>query len=160
MGFRLALLIVLLCACARDATHELALGAHLPDVHTMSLDRRPASLVSLTQGRASLVALWATWCKSCAKELDDLDRLQVEVGERALVVGVAVGEPHQRVTEYLRPRHLAYAQLVDEEFALADALGTKRVPTTLVFGRDGTLRVSVGSLDPVALAALRTAMAE
>jgi len=106
------------------------------------------------------VALWATWCASCAHELGELDRLQGRVGKDALVIGVAVGEPFARVADYLRPRHLAYAQLVDEEFKLSDALGTKRVPTTLVVDRQGALRYAGGALDPAALAALRQAIAE
>ena len=161
MGFRLTLLIaLLLAACAPAAAPGPALGAPLPEVATVGLDRQPASLVGLTRGRVALVALWATWCPTCAKELDALDRLQGEVGPGALVVGVAVGEPYDKVARYLEPRRLAYAQLVDEEFKLADALGTNRVPTTLVVGKNGTLRYAGGSLDRHALDALRQALAE
>jgi thiol-disulfide isomerase/thioredoxin len=135
-------------------------GARLPEVRAVGLDRRPASLSGLAHGRVALVALWATWCTSCERELDELDRLQVEVGTSALVVGVAVGEPYDKVAAYLRPRRLAYAQLVDEDFKLADALGTSRVPTILVVGRDGELRYTGGALDRDALSALRQALAE
>jgi len=162
MGLRVSLLIAGLwvLGCGATPPRGPAVGAPLPEVPAIDLERKPSSLSGVTRGRVALVALWATWCTSCARELDELDRLQAEVGSSALVVGVAVGEPYDRVAEYLRPRRLGYAQLVDEEFRLADALGTNRVPTTLVVGRDGQLRYAGGALDRDALAALRRALAE
>jgi peroxiredoxin len=162
MGFRISLLIaaLLVLGCASRAAPGPAVGAPLPEVRAIGLDRQPASLVGLTRGRVALVALWATWCTSCARELDELERLQAEVGGNALVVGVAVGEPYDKVAVFLRARRLTYAQLVDEDFKLADALGTNRVPTTLVVGRSGELRYAGGALDREALSALRRALAE
>jgi cytochrome c biogenesis protein CcmG/thiol:disulfide interchange protein DsbE len=129
-------------------------------VQVLSLDRRTASLAELTRGRPALVALWATWCTACAHELGELDRLQAKLGGDALVVGVAVGEPYDKVAEFLRARPVAYAQLVDEEFKLSEALGERRVPATLVVDRSGAVRYSGGALDAKALAALRSAIAE
>ncbi|HEV8550709.1 MAG TPA: TlpA disulfide reductase family protein [Polyangiaceae bacterium] len=152
--------MLLILGCAGRAPESPGVGTSLPEVPTVGLDRRPASLAGLTRGRVALVALWATWCTSCARELDELDRLQRQVGSGALVVGVAVGEPSGKVADYLRSRGLTYAQLVDEDFKLADALGTNRVPTTLVVGRNGTLRYAGGGLDRAALEELRRAIAE
>jgi peroxiredoxin len=135
-------------------------SARLPEVSVLSLDRQTASLASLTRGRPALVALWATWCTACSRELGELDRLQTRLGSDALVVGVAVGEPYERVADFLRPRRLAYAQLVDEDFKLSEALGERRVPATVVIDRNGAVRYSGGALDARALDALRSAIAE
>ena len=51
-------------------------------------------------------------------------------------------------------------ELVDEQFELADALGSERVPSTLVVDRSGSVRYSGGALDGAALEALRAAIAE
>lgn len=126
----------------------------------LSLDRQTASLTSLTHGRPALVALWATWCTACSRELAELDRLQARLGTEALVVAVAVGEPYERVADFLQTRRLAYAQLVDEDFKLSEALGERRVPATLVVDRNGTVRYSGGALDARALDALRSAIAQ
>jgi peroxiredoxin len=147
-------------ACAGAPAPAAKQPARLPEVTVLSLDRQAASLSALTRGRPALVALWATWCTACSRELGELDRLQSRLGSDALVVGVAVGEPYERVADFLRPRGLTYAQLVDEDFKLSEALGERRVPATLVVDRSGTVRYSGGALDARALAALRSAIAE
>jgi thiol-disulfide isomerase/thioredoxin len=146
--------------CARTPAAAPTLPSALPGVTVLSLDRKAASLPELTRGRPALVAFWATWCTACAEELGELDRLQARLGGDALVVGVAVGEPYEHVADFLRPRKLAYAQLVDEEFKLSEALGERRVPATIVVDRRGAVRYTGGALDAKALAALRSAIAE
>lgn len=126
----------------------------------LGLDRQSTSLPAVTRGQPALVVLWATWCKSCTSELAELDRLHARVRGRALVLGVAVGEPYETVRDFVAPRDLHYGQFVDEEFRLADALGSERVPSTLVVDRDGSVRYRGGALDGKALAALREAMSE
>jgi len=91
-------------------------------------------------------------------ELVELNRLHERVQGKALVVAVAVGEPYETVREFVAPRGLRYAQLVDEDFRLADALGSGRVPSTLVVDRSGTVRYAGGALDGAALEALRDAI--
>jgi peroxiredoxin len=163
MGLRIPFLtLLLLSACAGGASEPAAPRARdrLPEVAVMSLDRRLTSLPALTQGQPALVALWATWCKSCAAELAELDRLHARVQGKALVVAVAVGEPYETVRDFVAPRRLHYAQLVDEQFRLADALGSERVPSTWVVDRTGAVRHAGGALDAAALDALRNAMAD
>lgn len=116
-------------------------------------------LQMLTKGRVALISFWAPWCEACTSEFQALDRLQSDAVRRgAVVIAVAVGEPRDKVAEYVAAHKLRYPQLVDESFALADALGQRRVPSTLVLGRDGHITYSGGALDRAALAALRGAL--
>jgi thiol-disulfide isomerase/thioredoxin len=154
-----AALSVSACAPAPQVAARPERGA-LPEVSVIGLDRRAISLTQVTRGQPALVALWATWCKSCESELAELDRLQSRVQGRALVVAVAVGEPYETVRDFVEARGLGYAQFVDERFQLADALGSQRVPSTLVVDRSGAVRYSGGALDGAALSALRAAMDE
>ena len=52
-------------------------------------------------------------------------------------MGVAVGETPEAIAAYTRARALTYPQLTDEPFVLADALGQRRIPATVVFDRGG-----------------------
>ena len=110
-------------------------------------------------GKAALVSFWATWCDACALEFDALNRLDDRArSSGGLVIGVAVGEPRDKAADFARRRGLRYAQLVDEGFALADALGQRKLPATLVLDRQGRVVWSGGALGEEALAAFRAAL--
>jgi peroxiredoxin len=131
----------------------------LPSVELLTLDGAPVRLEAALAGSVAVVSLWATWCEACATEFDALARLADRAGRRgAKVVAVAVGEPRKTVAEFVKWRGLPYAQLVDEKFALPDALGEKRVPTTLVIDRKGRVVYTGGALDAPALSALNAAL--
>ncbi len=154
------LLLPLVAGCTlasqpRPAT-PVRLPTSLPPVELVTLAGAPTSLDAAVAGRVALVSLWATWCQACVAEIDALNRLAAAASERGgLVVAVAVGEARRTVAEFARRRSLLYPQLVDSHFRLADALGQRRVPTTLVLDRAGRLIFVGGGLDGAALAALR-----
>jgi peroxiredoxin len=109
-------------------------------------------------GRPALVSFWATWCDACAAEFGALNRLDTDARRRrGVVIGIAVGESPEKVAEFVRGRGLRYAQIVDEDFKLADALGERRVPATLVIDRAGRVVFRGGSLDEQALHAFEVA---
>jgi cytochrome c biogenesis protein CcmG, thiol:disulfide interchange protein DsbE len=131
----------------------------LPSTPVVTLDGASTDLRAVLRGRVALITFWATWCVACVDEMNALDRLQAQARGDAIVVGVAVGEPRETVAAFARKRGLAYAQLVDENFHLADALGEPRVPTTMVVDRGGRIVFRGGALDAAGLAAFRNALA-
>ncbi len=141
----------------RDAAGTAAdpAGRTLPSIELLTLEGSAVRLDAALSGRPAVVSLWATWCEACSSEFPALERLsQRAQAKGGTVLAVAVGEPRQKVADFVRWRHLAYPQLVDEKFALADALGEKRVPTTLVVDRHGRVVFTGGALDAPAIAAL------
>jgi peroxiredoxin len=156
-------LFLLLIGCAPAHTQSPApstVGA-LGPCELRTLDGRPARLDEVAHGRPALVSLWATWCEACAKEFDALARVhEATRNAGAAVIGVAVGEPHDEVARFVQQRALPYAQLVDERFQLADALGQTRVPATVVLDRQGRIVYRGGLFDEAALAAFRRALAD
>lgn len=86
-------------------------------------------------------------------ELQSLDAWAKDHG--GVVLGVAVGEPVAKVRAFAGDHKVPNAVLVDEDFRLADALGEKRVPATLVIDRTGKIVFTGGSLDAKAEAAFR-----
>ncbi len=155
---RLALLVVLLCAgCApRPPAMATALGSET----VMTLDGQRTPIASVLQGRVAVVSLWATWCDSCAREVPALNRLAALSASRtdALVIGVAVGESCASVDAFVRDRGVRYPQVVDEDFRLADALGQRDLPATLVVDRAGRIVYRGDALDGAGLAAFRDAL--
>jgi peroxiredoxin len=133
--------------------------AQVPEVELTTLDGKPMRVSQALGGKIGVVSLWATWCEACRDELEALSRLSQRAGTRgAVVLAVSVGEKRALVESFVRSHTLPYAQLVDEDYKLADALGARRVPATLVVDRDGRIVFSGGALDAEALAALRNAL--
>jgi peroxiredoxin len=131
----------------------------LPAIALRRLDDQPVRLEEAATGKVALVSFWATWCDACTAEVSALNRLEEHVrGSGGMVIGVAVGESREKAAEFARQHGLAYAQLVDEKLALADALGQKRLPATMVLDRRGRVVFVGGALDEKALAAFRGAM--
>jgi thiol-disulfide isomerase/thioredoxin len=156
---RLSLLIfafALLFGCAPPAAPPAPAPSVLPDVAVQTLAGDAVTVTHVAGGRAALVTLWATWCDACLREIDTLNRL---AGTGAEVIGVAVGEERSRVAELARLRGMRYVQLVDEGFAFADAVGQRRVPSTLVVDGRGRIAYRGEGLDAAALDALKRATA-
>jgi peroxiredoxin len=158
MRHRLSLLI-LLGACASAAPPR---ATALPAAPVVTLAGDAADVRAALHGKVALVSLWATWCDACTKEIDALNRLSAKTSPRAdaMVLGVAVGEPRETVAAFARQRGLAYPLLVDEDFRFADALGERRVPTTLVVDAAGQVLYRGDALDAAGLDAFRKALGE
>jgi thiol-disulfide isomerase/thioredoxin len=150
---------VLAAGCAGAEPPGPVAPAVLPEVAVRSLDDQPVRLEAAAAGKPALVSFWATWCDACIAEMDALNRLDERArSSGGMVIGVAVGETREKAAAFARQRGLRYAQLVDEKLALADALGQKRLPATLVLDRQGKVVFTGGTLDERALAAFRDAM--
>jgi peroxiredoxin len=123
----------------------------------VALSGERTDLGRFTAGRVTLVSFWATWCEACTKEIDALNRLATRTAGRkdALVVGVAVGESAADVDAFVREHGMNYEQLVDEDFSLADALGQRDVPATLIIDRSGHVVYRGNALDRASLSAFR-----
>jgi len=135
--------------------------ARLSNIGVLDLDRASRSVDGVRAGRVALVTFWATWCEACEKEFAALNRLNERAtGEKAVVIGVAVGEPSAKVRGFVEQHGLKYAQLVDEDFLLTDALGQRTLPATLIVSRTGEVVYKGGMLGAEALAAFRKAIAD
>ncbi|MGA3119645.1 MAG: TlpA disulfide reductase family protein [Polyangiaceae bacterium] len=132
----------------------------LPATPLITLERTRTDLSTLLHGRTAVIHFWATWCDTCVGEFDALKRLDVQARARpdALIVGVAVGESPETVAAFVRERGVGFAQLIDEDFRLSDALGERSVPVTLVVDRSGRIVHRGRTLDAAALAAFRGAL--
>jgi thiol-disulfide isomerase/thioredoxin len=125
------------------------------------LDGQSTDLSRLVGGRVAVVSLWATWCEACKKEVGALNRLADAAAQSdAIVVGVAVGESREAVEAFVRGRGIRYPQVLDQDFRLADALGQRDIPATLVVDRTGRIVYRGDALDSEALAVFGRTVAQ
>jgi peroxiredoxin len=151
-------LTFLFTGCAAPAAMPARVPERLPAIELTSLDARHVPVDAVVSGKPALVAFWATWCTACAEEFDTLNRVDASARQKgAVVVGIAVGEEHQKVAAFVKERGLAYAQLVDEDFEFSNAMGQKRLPAIFVVDRRGTIVHRSSKLDADALASFKKA---
>ncbi len=109
-------------------------GGALADVSLTTLDDRQARLSHLlATDQPTVLAFWATWCRSCAIEMPHLQRL-AEQGVK--VVGISLDDPGSRplIPDYLSRHGLTYPVLTIDHAEL-DRLFTRRdlaIPLSLV----------------------------
>lgn len=154
-------ILLLITGCAARVAELPQRAVSLPPIDLTKLDGVHTTLRAELAGHPGLVSLWATWCDTCLAELGALTRLAPRAAEKgAFVIAISEGEDRATVSAFVKNRGLAYAQLLDERFALSDALGTRRVPATLVLDREGRVVWRGAALDEAALQALDRVIAE
>lgn len=128
--------------------------AVLPAVPLHTLDGAQASLDELAGGRPVVLNLWATWCPPCVREMPTLAAAQAAERDFAFVF-VDQGESDAAVRRFLAQQGLALDNvLLDPGGALARAVGTRAMPTTLFYDAQGRLRdTHLGPLSEATLAA-------
>lgn len=108
-----------------------------------------------------LVAVFATWCRSCKDEVDVFNRLQQELAPRGVrVVALSADEiPDDRLRAWLTRYKAAYPVVRDSTRTALQALGVVGVPEAHLVSADGrTLWVRRGPIES-GLPSLRAAIA-
>jgi thiol-disulfide isomerase/thioredoxin len=136
----------------------------LPDVVLVAAGAPPGadrmSLAQVAGGKPMVVDFFATWCAPCRESMPRLQAFADEHAGRGLVVvGVDVGEDGADVAPFVHDVGVHYPIFLDRDFALADAVGAKRVPALLVVGADGRILHRAHELDAATRAAVEAALA-
>ncbi|MCZ8173790.1 MAG: TlpA disulfide reductase family protein [Burkholderiaceae bacterium] len=133
-----------------------ASARELPPVALRALggDATPRPLTELLDGRPMVVNLWATWCGPCRAEMPVLAAAQ-RARPDVRFVFANQGELPEVVQRYLAAERLALQDVwLDIGSGLGPALGSRGLPTTVLFDADGTrVDAHFGLLNAAALQA-------
>lgn len=156
-------LVTLLAGCEPSAGSRPPQSAGpLPasDLFPRPLVDGQASFGEVTHGRVALVDFWATWCEGCTESIPRVRHLaETYASEDLVVIGINVGEESASVVRYADEARMRYPQFVDPEFAFADAIGAREVPTMFVLDRSGQIVHRARDLDQDLLEHLERALA-
>ncbi|MCX4245658.1 TlpA family protein disulfide reductase [Paraliomyxa miuraensis] len=143
-----------------------AIGQPAPTLAARTIDGEPVALSDF-RGQVVLVNIWATWCKPCTKELPELARLQRELSAQGFtVLGVSIDKRQMlpRVRSMVTAYQLGYPVLFDPESRAVNDWNVRGYPTTVLVGRDGTIRWRRDGMihpnDPELSKQLETALAQ
>ncbi|MDW5441714.1 TlpA disulfide reductase family protein [Polaromonas sp. SM01] len=125
----------------------------LPTVVLTTLAGESVQLTDLAAGKPLVVNLWATWCPPCRREMPVLAAAQQQESGMRFVFANQ-GEDGATVLRYLASSQLKLSHVVfDPRTALALAVGSRSLPTTLFYDASGRLVDShLGELSAASLA--------
>ena len=109
--------------------------------------------ISDYKGRPVLINAWATWCPPCRGEMPDLHAFYLKhQAEGFEMLAINSGESQAVVASFIKQMGFTFPALVDQNKVVLDGLGVNGLPTSILVGRDGTVKyIHIGGLTPDAI---------
>jgi cytochrome c biogenesis protein CcmG/thiol:disulfide interchange protein DsbE len=98
-----------------------------------------AMAVTVLHGRAEVINFWASWCMSCVGELTLLARVDREIGDQALILGVDTKDGQNAALEAIAKAGAHYPQVLDPPGAFALKLDVATLPVTVFVDASGAV---------------------
>jgi thiol-disulfide isomerase/thioredoxin len=112
-----------------------------PNFNLTTLDGQPVSLASL-KGKVVMVNFWATWCVPCRQEMPHLEALYQRynsLGFELLAVNVEKNNA-EGARKWLEETPVTFTVLTDPNNEVTKLYRVQTMPSTVIVGRDGTMR--------------------
>lgn len=130
-------------------------GKKLKDAPDFSLTKRNGETFTLSdhKGKVMVLNVWATWCPPCRKEIPDFIRMQKEMREDVLFVGVSVDrEGWEVVRPFAKEQGINYPIMVDDGTVRQKYGPFRGIPTTFIINKKGKIEyVAPGMVNREAL---------
>ncbi len=109
-------------------------STQLPQVELILLDGTPYSLKT---GKPVVIHFWATWCKVCKLEAQNIETLSKKY--EVLTIAVNSGDDAE-VEAYMKERQLTFKVLNDIDSTWAKKFKVEVFPTTFIYDGKGELK--------------------
>ena len=93
---------------------------------------------TLEKGKPVVIHFWATWCKVCQLEAQNIETLSKRY--EVLTIAVNSGENY-KVKEYMEERGLTFKVLNDSDGSWAKKFNVEAFPTTFMYDGAGELNL-------------------
>ena len=139
-GALISLLLLLFFALLNARKGPVSFNEEAPDFSLTSFDGEVYRLSDL-KGKVVVVNFWASWCKPCEQEAEDLETAWRYYQPRGDVVflGVDWTDTEKKAFEYLEKFNITYPNGPDKGTRISQAFRTTGVPETYIIDRDGKL---------------------
>jgi thiol-disulfide isomerase/thioredoxin len=116
----------------------------LPDLNIEGIDGKKANIKELAAAKKlTIMSFWATWCKPCKQELNNIAEIYEEWQDNYDVQLIAISIDNARtaykVKTYVDGQDWDYVVLLDKNQELKQSLNFQTVPYTLVINAEGEI---------------------
>ena len=116
------------------------LSGPAPDFTLESRDGGSVTLADL-KGDVVMINFWATWCKPCREEMPHLEALHQRYSSLGFtLLGVNVEDDAHGATKFLAETPVSFPILYDKTNEISKLYDVVAMPSTVLVGRDGTMR--------------------
>lgn len=122
-----------------DSTPGPFTATTLPDAGLVTMDGTVTDLPNVTKGRPTVVNLFSSTCVPCRQEMPALQALHTQLGDKAQVVGVDLGESQQVTADFVKSTGARYEILRDPTSLLVTRLNVTNQPFTLWIDASGRI---------------------
>ena len=138
----LALLLMLL-GCS-DKGVILRTGQAAPAFALKDINGRTIKVPEDVKGRVVAIRFWASWCKSCAAEMPELEQVYRNyAGKGLLILAVNIGQDKGDAKKFSEEHQISYPLLPDPGQEVTKRYGVTSIPMTFILDGNGVIRKKI-----------------
>jgi alpha/beta superfamily hydrolase/peroxiredoxin len=129
------------------ATELIQPGSAAPDFKMQTLDGKKFQFSKFAKGKTVVLDFWASWCPDCRKDAPEVVRIQQAYKQHGIeFVGVSMDTDVEAWKKAVEKFGITYPQVSElkkfKETAISKAYGVKWIPSMVVVGPDGKVKLS------------------
>ena len=119
------------------SNYMIAQNRILPKQEVRTLEGEPFNVQKIdNKGNPTIISFWATWCKPCKKELNNIAEIyedwQEETGVKIIAISIDDSRTISKVAPYVNSSDWEYEVYLDPNGDLKRAMGVSKVPHTFL----------------------------
>ena len=116
----------------------------LPNINVKTLNGKKFNISKLQNGQNPIViSFWATWCKPCKKELNNIAEIyeewQDETGVKIVAISIDDSRSKTKVSPYVNSSDWEYEVYLDQNGDLKRAMGVSSIPHTFLLNQNNEI---------------------
>ena len=134
------------------ATELVKAGTVAPDFKMNTLDGKTIQLSNFAKGKTVVLDFWASWCPDCRKDAPEVVRLYEKYHQYGVeFIGISMDTDVEAWKNAIEKFGITYPQVSElkkfKETDISKAYGVKWIPSMVVVGSDGLVKLSTVQID-------------